>query len=259
MWRYEPVRLRFLLRSVYDTLPSPANLYLWKLKEDPNCVLCGRKGTLEHILSSCTVSLSQGRYRWRHDTVLRQLAHCLEKERSKVRKVDKANLVHIPFIKGGESGSMTSVKQKRGSLLDKSETWEMRVDLDKRLVFPEVVQTTLRPDIVLFSRSRKHIILIELTVPWETRVESAHELKSSKYAELINECRTKGWHAWLFPVEVGTRGFAAPSLSRVFCELGLSGRTKRLAVKNICLAAERASSWLWLRREEESWKPSTGS
>merc|ERR1712074_40075 len=79
LWRYEPVRLRFLLRSVYDTLPSPANLYLWKLKEDPNCVLCGRKGTLEHILSSCIVSLSQGRYRWRHDTVLRQLAHCLEK------------------------------------------------------------------------------------------------------------------------------------------------------------------------------------
>ena len=69
IWKYEPLRLHFLIRSVYDTLPSPANLYQWKLREDPNCVLCGRKGTMYHILSSCTVSLAQGRYRWRHDTV----------------------------------------------------------------------------------------------------------------------------------------------------------------------------------------------
>ena len=259
MWKYEPIRISFLLRSVYNTLPSPANLYQWKLREDPNCILCGRKGTMAHILSSCTVSLSQGRYRWRHDTVLRQLSHYLEKERSKVRKVDKNNLIYIQFVKGGEGDVVTSVKQKRGSLFDQSETWEMRVDLDKRLVFPEVVQTTLRPDIVLFSRQRKLIVLVELTVPWETRVESAHELKTSKYAELLGECRAKGWRAWLFPVEVGTRGFAAPSLSRLLSELGLSGRMKRVAVQNVCQAAERASSWLWLRREELSWKPSTGS
>ena len=39
LWRYEPMRLRFLLRSVYDTLPSPANLCKWKLKGDPKCAL----------------------------------------------------------------------------------------------------------------------------------------------------------------------------------------------------------------------------
>ena len=133
------------------------------------------------------------------------------------------------------------------------------MDLDKRLVFPDVVQTNLRPDIVLFSVSRKLIILIELTVPWETRIESAHELKTSKYMDLLNDCREKGWSAWLFPVEVGARGFASPSLSKLLSELGFSGRNKRKAVKDVGLAAERASSWLWLRREEGSWKPSTGT
>jgi len=29
IWKYEPLRLSFLLRSVYDLLPSPANLSLW--------------------------------------------------------------------------------------------------------------------------------------------------------------------------------------------------------------------------------------
>ena len=133
----------------------------------------------------------------------------------------------------------------------------MRVDLNNRLVFPDIVQMTLRLELVLFARSRKIIIMVELTVPWETRIESAHELKRSKYTDLLNDCRDKGWSAWLFPVEVGARGFSSPSLSKLFSELGFSGRLKRTAVKNVGLAAERASSWLWLRREECGWKPST--
>ncbi|XP_060589724.1 uncharacterized protein LOC132744948 [Ruditapes philippinarum] len=39
LWSYEPLQLSFLLRSVYDLLPSPTNLKLWKLSEDPSCPL----------------------------------------------------------------------------------------------------------------------------------------------------------------------------------------------------------------------------
>jgi len=40
---------------------------------------------LEHVLSSCSTSLTQGRYRWTHDAVLRELADWLEmRERRKV-------------------------------------------------------------------------------------------------------------------------------------------------------------------------------
>ena len=98
-------------------------------------MLCGRIGTLEHILSSCSVALSQGRYRWRHDSVLRQLAHYLEQERSKVRHVEVGKLVFVPFVKENKGGSLRPSPQKRISLLDRSEKWEMRVDLNNRL-FP---------------------------------------------------------------------------------------------------------------------------
>lgn len=44
----------------------------------------------------------------------------------------------------------------------------MRVDLDKQLVFPrEIVDTALRPDIVMWSTAAKRVLIIELTVPWE--------------------------------------------------------------------------------------------
>lgn len=48
-WRLDPFRVSFLLRAVYDTLSSPANLARWDLREDPLCKLCGKKCTLSHI------------------------------------------------------------------------------------------------------------------------------------------------------------------------------------------------------------------
>ena len=55
----------------------------------------------------------------------------------------------------------------------------MEFILGKRLVFPDVVQTTLRPDIVLWSKTGKKLIVIELTVPWETWCEEAYERKNA--------------------------------------------------------------------------------
>ena len=68
IWKYEPLRLSFRIRSVYDLLLSPANLSRWGLGDDPKCSLCDRSGTLEHVLSSCSKSLTHGRFRlltWR--------------------------------------------------------------------------------------------------------------------------------------------------------------------------------------------------
>ncbi|KAH3752210.1 hypothetical protein DPMN_186823 [Dreissena polymorpha] len=58
----------------------------------------------------------------------------------------------------------------RSSILDGTTGWNMEVNLGKRLVFPDVVQTTLRPDIVLLSETGKKLIVIELTVPWRQGV-----------------------------------------------------------------------------------------
>ena len=42
LWNYEPLQLSFLLRVVYDMLPTPTNLQRWKLAENPMLSLCER-------------------------------------------------------------------------------------------------------------------------------------------------------------------------------------------------------------------------
>jgi len=257
LWRLDPFRISFMLRSVYDTLPSPSNLCKWGLAEDPTCKLCGGPGSLAHILSGCKIALQQGRYRWRHDRVLQTLADVLETERRNKRpeqRQESRSAIH--FVKAGEKGK-SRVPIHRG-LLREASPWEMRVDLHRKLVFPEVVLTNLRPDMVLWSEAGKKIILIELTVPWEEGCEEAHERKLSKYQELLESCRAKKWSAWLFPVEVGARGFPAQSAWRLLQRLGMSGRAKRAAVRRMGEAAERASSWIWFKRDEPNWGPSNG-
>ena len=87
--------------------------------------------------------------------------------------------------------------------------WNLRVDLDKQLKFPDHIATTsLRPDIVLPSVSSRQVLLLELTFPWEDRIEEANERKRSKYQELVEQCQRGGWKARCEPIEVGCRGFA---------------------------------------------------
>ena len=66
-WRPDFNEIRFLIESVYDVLPSLTNLHIWGKIETPNCQLCARKGSLQHILSSYPKALGDGRYCWRHD------------------------------------------------------------------------------------------------------------------------------------------------------------------------------------------------
>ena len=148
-------------------------------------------------------------------------------------------------------------KGRQPSILDSTNDWELTADIGKQLQFPEVVHTTLRPDIVLSSKKTKKIVIIELTVPWEERCSQANERKKAKYEELVQQCREAGWQAWNYPIEVGCRGFPAPSLWKMFQDMGVVGKQRKMAVKLIAKAAERSSSWLWLRRNASSWKPST--
>jgi len=43
------------------------------------------------------------------------------------------------------------------------------------------VQTSLRPDTIMVSETTRQLILLELTVPWEERMEEAQKRKRAKY------------------------------------------------------------------------------
>ena len=73
LWKMEPIRIQFTIRSTYDLLPTPTNLMRWGMSDDAKCGLCSEPCHLEHILSSCKIALRQRRFTWRHDTALREL------------------------------------------------------------------------------------------------------------------------------------------------------------------------------------------
>ena len=72
--------------------------------------------------------------------------------------------------------------------------------------------TAQRPNIVLWSTSTRQVAMLELTVPWEERLEEAHERKKLKYQGLGDDCRDNNGRVWCLPVEVGCRGFVGQSL-----------------------------------------------
>ena len=87
-------QLKFLIKSVYDLLPTPANKNRWFNTEE-RCLLCGNNATLAHILSGCKIALSQGRYKWCHDKVLKEIANAVQtkvnENANKNENKDRAN------------------------------------------------------------------------------------------------------------------------------------------------------------------------
>ncbi|KAK0149843.1 hypothetical protein N1851_009393 [Merluccius polli] len=220
-------RIKFLLCSVYDVLPTPSNLHTWGLAENPSC---GRPANFEHNLSSCRSSLADGKFRWRRDQILTQLAACVEQTRKKPKQLSKGpRFIH--FHMAGESAAAET--RSKGVLATASD-WEMQADLRKQLKFPEeITHTSLIPNIVLWSK-----------VPWEERMEEAHECKLKKYQALIFESQQNGWKAWNLPVEVSCRGFAGQSLRKVLGLLGIEAPARKRLVANITKQAEAASQWI---------------
>ncbi|KAH3702769.1 hypothetical protein DPMN_077796 [Dreissena polymorpha] len=53
---------------------------------------------------------------------------------------------------------------------------------------------------------------------------------------------------------VGVRGFCAKAVCRLMSAVGYTGRDRRRTIQNLNQAAERSSSWLWLRRDDAGWK-----
>lgn len=221
-------------------------------KQEDHCVLCGKRANLEHILSSCSVALQQGRYRWRHDKVLKVLAATIDIERRKMPKPAKNK--YIMFVKSGGKAEERFKSQKKGQI-SPSNDWQLKVDLLTKLVFPpEIAVTNLRPGMVMWSNKCKQVVLLELTVPWEERMSAAYERKKSKYTDLKNLCEENGWKVWCEPVEVGCRGFVSNTVRRAANILGIQNQQIKKLIKDCSEEAERASSWLWLKREEKIWQ-----
>ena len=264
MFKFGDSLLGFALRAVYGTLITPAMKSKWDADEDGNCKLCvNNRGTIQHILSGCPVSLRQGRYTWRHDKVLKQIygqvSYHVEHRVNNPRRSTKSEDKCIGFVEAGKKvkASFKKVRSYGGmGIMTAAKDWKLVVDLEKQLKFPEEVgvQTRLRPDLIMYSASIKRIIWWELTCPSEERISESHELKLDRYNNLQADCQTAGWSCYSIAIEVGARGFVAESLQRAATSIGIRGRAVKKLVREVGQEALHCSKWIYWLSEKKEWE-----
>ena len=156
-------------------------------------------------------------YTWLHNKVLEVVIELLRTQCETVNQQSAtAKEAMIQFLKEGEC-PMRKQKNPNMKLLNVASDKKVSTDLKTSLQFPvHIIQTEKRPDIVVWSDSKKSVPLIELTVPWEENREVALERKKNRYETLRADCVEKGWICHVISIEVGCRGFLDHSVISFF-------------------------------------------
>ena len=249
-----PNLLSFCLAATFDVLPSPSNLHRWHINTEASCLLC-RKNicTTAHILGACKASRDQGRFTYRHNLVLADLCSILSSFIQNIPSHSVNASSKIVFVK--EGSKKAPHKARHSGLLFRAPDWILKADLSDDLVFPVfIAHTSQRPDMVIYSKSTKRVIIIELTCPCEENMEDWHREKTNRYFALTNKSKENGWIVSFFAIEVGARGYC--SQSTVFClrQLGFSSKAALKIGKSLGVTSMKASFVIWLSRNSKTWE-----
>ena len=176
MWDFPQGVLKFAINAGINTLPSADNLKRWGKRVSDRCGFCGNIQTLAHILSNCSCALEQGRFTWRHDSVLKTIV------------------------------SFSSSRLRNGfSLYSDLHGFQAP---HGGVIPPHVLSTSLRPDIFVIDENSRVIALLELTCPWERNFEKDHKYKERKYARLVADLE-RDYRVYQFSIEISARGFVS--------------------------------------------------
>jgi hypothetical protein len=234
-------------------LPTPDNLARWRCG-DLACKLCGApKPTPAHILSACPVALSQKRYAYRHDQVLSVLYNAVLHKVNvmKSQRVKRRIEPKVRFHRAGERPPRPR-RPSPVAILDTATDWQIACDLPAAgdYVFPLAAAVTAsRPDIVVWSPKTRQLVMLELTVPNETRVMESQRLKQARYKDLAEECRA-AFVTTVLTAEIGTRGFVAAKTQQALRDFGVwSGKLHT----DLSSAALRGSYAIYINRNNSVW------
>nr|XP_032515250.1 uncharacterized protein LOC116768606 [Danaus plexippus plexippus] len=232
------------------TLPDQSNLVRWGKGTEKTCYICGKAvGTARHLLVGCKVLLDSGQYSRRHDRVLEIIREAVSLSVARAQKGITTNERSVGFVREGTRAIKTNVKPY--SILKAATDWTIMMDTcEKQYKIPEdICASASRPDIFMYSRILKRVVMIELTVPWETNIPKDHTIKVNKYYELTNELTRNRFVVDLYAVEVGARGITAKSLYNLLKDLGLSRTHINSFLERTSKAALVGSFQIWLGRE----------
>ena len=204
----------FILNAVSESLPTNANLLLWKKRTNDGCPLCHKRQTLLHVLNNCSVLLKRGCYNTRHDAVLKIIYDTISQNTS-------------------------------------TSNYNVFADLACSTVpFPtDIVVTAKRPDVILWNDVVQRIYLVELTVCHESNFDAADERKTARYYDLVQSLSEKRYLVKQFNLLIGSRGFIHnANLNSLCTELRIPARTKENMCLQIIKTVMEESFKIWIKR-----------
>ena len=157
-----------------SSLPTNANLARWRKIVSEDCSLCGIKQTQRHVVSFCSSALNNGRFTWRHNSVLYTIFQHLS---SLMKNGDKlfADLI------GFESTSF---------LFESSR--------------PDACIVTANGDVLPLDH--------ELTVCHELNFEKARDHKEKRYRDLRKDLKINCTKFEISFIEISALGFVPTSI-----------------------------------------------
>ena len=211
--------------------------------------------------------VSENRYKWRHNCVLRTLAEATQAKLNWVNSLPPVPnaadplLRPVAFVKAGAAPSTVRAASVRArnyrhlGLLANARDWTCDFDLPEFHRPPrpsfglpaDVGVTSNRIDSFIVSRQTRNFIAgPELTVPMEENVDNQHSINTKRYGDMATQL-LGGWHlGGLLCLEMGCRGVDPPSFRNVVRLLALS--SKEVAqLRDACAYVARYCSYLiWL-------------
>ena len=159
------------------------NIYI----TDPKCLLCSWPSpTSAHILNGCATALNQGRYSWRHDSVLKSITTAIQPTPGPSQKL----YADLPGLRASNNPPAT---------------------------IPVNLSTSSdRPDLVIISGADVSIVELTISANNFENLRDAKSRKQAKYKQLIAdlEAREDIRSVKYATLEIGSLGYHCPSTIR---------------------------------------------
>ena len=154
------------------------------------------------------------------------------------------------FVKQGANPKPRKINNQSILHIESPTDWHINFDFHhNRTIPPETqVDTLSRPDIVIYSVSKKRLIWLENTVPLERNIVDANLRKVRRYANLKTNLKLKGWTVHDFAIEIGALGFIAKSFNYALRKLGFGSTQRKFIRKKAGITSLRSSYYIWNSR-----------
>ena len=203
----------YVVRYLSNCLANGTNAVKWGITNSAKCLFCDENQTLQHVVSACRSSLNDGRWNWRHDSILINIARMI----SKIQDVK----VYCDVT-------------------------------DSEFQTPSVITgDDERPDIVFVNA--RELYILELTVGFETNIQKNSERKKKKYVDLVKRLQKDYNVKYfdLSMGAIGTIGTESEEIRDMFEKLGLERTECDYLIRKIINVCIRSTYYIFCQRNKQ--------